>query len=142
MLAWPTPRGDFEHQCLNIFNWAQGIFFWTEDQQVWHLPEFWATESDLEKNYEENNGRILDDCDGFAAMCVVAARKVGLRSVFATCRTETGGYHCVCIIRRDNEALMLDNRQGRPLSITEAERIGYVFDMCSGEAPGEPWRKL
>jgi len=143
-LNWPVKiDGEpFERTCLRVQEWAQGIFVWRDDQQVWGVPEYWASADELETMAARNGGRVIGDCDDYASLCLHALREMGVEARYLTAWCETGGYHCVCLARHDGEALVLDNRFGPPMDRQQLYLSGYKFDRMSGLSPRDSWAEV
>jgi len=137
MIDWPEVAPNFEETCDRVQAWAQSIFTWRDDSQVWDMPEFWATADEMEQRFTGNN--IVGDCDDYASLCVHALRRMAIEARYLTCWTETGGYHCICLARENGKALVLDNRFKVPMPRQALYLIGYKFDRMSGVAPGDDW---
>ena len=152
-INWPVKiEGEpFERTCLRVQQWAQRVFQWRDDQQVWGMPEFWATADELDARFCASmptaadgivDGVVIGDCDDYAGLCLHALRRLGIDARYLTCWCETGGYHCVCLAQHDGEALVLDNRYGQPMSRHDLWLQGYKFDAMSGLHPGDDWAKV
>lgn len=142
MLTWPVTKNRED-----ILKWARENFVWTRDKEVWQIDEFWATEAELEHNAlldGVENGVVHDDCDGFAAMCVIACRKNGLQARYVVVATEqcppgVDYDHCVA----ESGGVIFDNRYAASLDTKEdLEIAGYRFWATSGTKPGEPWKRI
>lgn len=139
MLNWPLVQDPNA-----IFKWALDHFVWVPDQDVWQKPDFWATEIELEGNAITYGGNINDDCDGFAAMCVIACRKMRMPARFMVVATEKcpPEYlydHCVA----ESIGNIFDNRYPAGLETrTGLEATGYRFVEMSGFHPGDDWTTI
>jgi predicted transglutaminase-like cysteine proteinase len=119
----------------DIFALAKAKFVYTPDKIVWGKDEYWATIREMEEAAGRHSGDVLDDCDGFATLCVASLRKIGSRARYVFCQTESGEYHCVA----ECEGEILDNRQSSVLPI---HLIPYKWISISGYNAGDPWHEI
>lgn len=117
-----------------VFNAAKEAFGWASDQATFHQCEYWATTEEMLAAAVD--GKVRGDCDDFAELCVHQLRIEGYPARFVLCLTESGEAHLVCEV----EGMILDNRQAYPTPIDRLEK--YTWLACSGEQPGEPWRRI
>lgn len=149
MLNWPKPIAEESRNetISRVFSWAYGIFDWTADIQSWGVPEHWPLRSELEEHAAINDGRVKDDCDGFAILCRCALWDLSVANRILICNVEPsaaprspGGNHAVLTV--DGTGLVLDCRQSIVRSREELERIGYQWVSLSGLTPWEPWTEV
>lgn len=115
-------------------------FTWVADSERLGVPDEWPTRDEIIANMRANDGRLIDDCDGFAFAAAYALHDLGVGARVVIGRTETGGGHMVC---EDEYGSVIDNRwPGRVLTWTELERIGYrssVMNALDFEESPERW---
>jgi predicted transglutaminase-like cysteine proteinase len=139
MLIWPDSiEGEsFSRTCERVQAWAQSIFEWRDDQQVWGEPDFWASPAELEAKFAD--GKLVGDCDDYAGLCVHALRMLGLEARCLLCWCETGGYHATCLARSPDKTWVLDNRFQNVMSRKELEATGYKWHVMSSARAGGIW---
>lgn len=138
MLNWPL-----EQDLDVIHSWVNDHFVWTPDQEVWQMPEFWATEEELEQNAAKHGGIVRDDCDGHAALFVIACRKLRMPARFLTVAyppidSKWDYNHCVA----ESSGRVSDNRYPRLETRSGLEAAGYKFYSMSGFHPGDDWTRI
>lgn len=113
------------------------VFTWQEDRLTHGLPERWERPQLV-------NGRLVEDCDGFAIECWHRLVDLGFRPRLAVCRTEvvdpasTGWDHCVCTIETGGRVLVLDNRYPTvvPIELLPYDKTAWARQRGS---IAEPW---
>ncbi len=136
MLKWPeiVPCESQADACKRVHAWVMAMFVYVPDWEQYGIPEHFPSPADIEANFAAH-GEFRDDCDGFAAACRHALRRLGIASRLVFCFTETNGRHAVC----ECEGWVLDNRQMTVAKTQDLERIGYRWEKMSGYADGDPW---
>lgn len=117
-----------------VFGAAKASFRYTSDMAVYHECEHWCAPKEMQDQLS-TQGYLLGDCDDFASLCVMLARKIGLPARFVLCLTETDETHLVCEI----DGWVLDNR--RP-DVTRRDDLNYTWLAISGYAKGDPWHTV
>lgn len=148
MLNYPTPKQESVLQTLDrVHAWAQSIFLWDNDFRIYGQLDFWPIRQELEQNYRDNDGRIVEDCDGFVMLCRYALNDLGIQSRILTCNVEPSsaapsdwGNHAV--LTAEGTGLILDQRQGGVVSRQELERHGYTWVAMSDVRPGQEWSQV
>jgi predicted transglutaminase-like cysteine proteinase len=101
---------------------ARKAFIWTPDMKKHGMTEHWGIPE------IDDDGRIRDDCDGFALYCyTVIDEQVDLKGIAKPmiCVTETGGWHMVLAISTNRGTMCADNRQDGVTMMGELKRQGY-----------------
>ena len=83
------------------------------------------------------------DCDDYAVtkkFRLIAKGWEAERLRFATMMTETDEFHVVLTVEAAGGALVLDNRQGRIMTLAALEARGYKLVAVEGEGGGGTWR--
>jgi len=88
-----------------------------EDLDHYGQPEWW--------NFPEDH---RGDCEDYAIAKRRALHELGIKSYFATCWTETNGYHAVLLVDTDKGTYVLDNRREYPRPWLKLEEGGYLWD--------------
>jgi hypothetical protein len=107
------------------------------------LMDQWPSRDEVVANLRANDGRLRDDCDGFAFAAAYALHDlgVGARVVIGACETNAG--HMVC---EDEHGSVIDNRYpGRVLTWRELEIIGYrswYMNALDFEAEPGKWERI
>jgi len=113
-----------------IFQSVMRTFHYTSDKELFQCAEYWQTVDELEMN----GG--MGDCEDAAAAFVFALRKHGHTARYVLCLTETQEAHLVA----ETEGMILDNRHTQVMPLDRL--AGYKWLACSGDTPGEPWRRI
>lgn len=114
----------------DIFKTVMATFHYTSDRAQFKTDDYWQTLEELDMN----GG--LGDCEDAAAAFVHHLRTQGYPARFVLCLTESDEAHLVAEV----EGIILDNRMAYP---TPLDRLaGYKWLACSGEKPGDPWRRI
>lgn len=96
---------------------------WKSDINVYGKPEYWDMPC-------ESNGKLYDDCDGYAIWKMHRLIELGLPStplIFATAYDETKTYHAILIVMTDKGDFVLDNRNADVKTVTQLQAAGYNF---------------
>jgi len=116
------PWATFKDPVSEVFRSALRHFVWTPDQKTRGMPEHWGIPA-LE------NGKIRDDCDGFALYCydrlTTAIPDLRKSAYPCVCRCETGEGHCILLIHTDDGIRVLDNRVDAVWTLGQIKARGY-----------------
>jgi predicted transglutaminase-like cysteine proteinase len=134
----------FTPELLNSLNAVNSegntLITWRDDSVTWGDRDLWDFPC-------MSNGKLYDDCDGFALWKMRRLMDLGVDAaplLFTLTYTETGGYHAVLIVVTTNGSYVLDNRQPRVMTVLQLEQFGYVFDqrVASGNNMAGQWIEL
>lgn len=109
-------------------------FRFIADQQQFDKPDHWMSVSEIREQLA-SQGHLIGDCDDFASLCVMLARRDGLPARFVLCLTETGEPHLIAEV----DGWVLCNRQ---TDVMRRDDLDYTYVSVSGFAPGESWRSV
>ena len=111
-----------------IFQACYSRFTYYTDFATHYVAEHRASESELD-------GKVKDDCDGFALMCRKVCRVLGIPSRLVYCRTRRGEGHLVLEVN----GWIFDNTQVRVVS---RDTLDYTWISVSGYEKGDDWREI
>ena len=113
---------------------ALELFIYKTDAEQFKVPEYWMNKDEI-KSQISITGKLVGDCDDFAAYCVWSLREKGLKARYVFCQVENGEHHLVA----ECDGWILDNRQKL---IAPFNDLPYKWISISGYAAGDPWRKI
>jgi len=110
---------------------------WKSDKQVFGKIEYWDFPC-------KSNGKLYDDCDGFAIWKMRRLIELGLPStplLFTLAFDETKSFHAVLVVVTDAGDFVLDNRQTTIMTVEEMIKLGYNFThrVARGDAFAGQW---
>lgn len=108
-------------------------FSYCSDQERFNSSEHWMVPTEIVADLQ--NGKLVGDCDDFAALCAMRCREAGLPARFVLCRCEDGGLHLVCEV----DGWILDNRQ--PV-VSRRDDLPYEWISISGYRQGDTWHMI
>jgi predicted transglutaminase-like cysteine proteinase len=115
------------HEVLNNF-------VYESDMAVWKKDEYWATPKEMYK-HRKADGKVHDDCDGFALMCREKLDAMGIENHLIYCKVETGEGHLVCEV----DGYIFDCRQS---DVQLNQDLPYQWISRSGTKAGQPWHLI
>ena len=98
--------------------WNNNIHY-KSDKKHYGVSDYWT--------FPEDN---IGDCEDYAVAKRAELRTIGVEGHFATCWTETGGYHAVLVIDTDRGSFVLDNRYN---SVKNFRDLPYKWHRTEGE---------
>jgi predicted transglutaminase-like cysteine proteinase len=116
-----------------IFQDALARFEYRSDMAQFGRPEYWMTRQEIDSQFAAT-GRLIGDCDDFAALVLSRLRDAGHQARYVFCLTRDG-YHLVV----ESDGLIFDSLQKQVLPI---HRLPYKWVSVSGYQPNQIWRKV
>lgn len=114
-------------------------FRYQPDREQFQMSEHWIDHADTVFAGDVFTG----DCDDFALTCAMLLQRAGLPADairIATCLTETGGGHLVCLYDHATRGtLMLDNRQRR---VIPADAADYTWQKSMRLSTPGVWQTI
>ncbi len=118
----------------DVFRSVSDNFVYESDLAAWGCIDYWATPKEMAA-HAGPDGKVHDDCDGFALLCRGKLDEMGIENRLVFCQVETGEYHLVC----ESTGYILDCRH---MSVMPRQILDYKWISISGHKPGEPWHLI
>jgi predicted transglutaminase-like cysteine proteinase len=122
-------------QLKRIFQECYSSFEYVPDKEQFGKDEHWTLPVPV-------NGRVRDDCDGFATYCRSKCRAAGIPSRLVICHTHPDradpGSHLIL----EADGYCFDNRFPMLMTRKGLEKKGYRMLFISGFEPGDQWHQI